>query len=147
MILRPAEIDDMVGVANTFFISRRVSLPFLPQQHTREQVADHFCDTVWKTDEIWVIDEHDIIAGFAARHDGWLNHLYILPDYQGQGFGLQLLEKAQEGWDEMQLWAFQKNTRARKFYEKRGFTVTKLTDGADNMEKEPDVLYHWRRPS
>ena len=46
----------------------------------------------------------------------------------------------------MRLWTFQRNQRARRFYERRGFRLVLLTDGADNEEKEPDALYEWRRP-
>ena len=42
-------------------------------------------------------------------------------------------------------WTFQKNTVARNFYESKGFVKIKETDGADNAEKEPDILYFWSR--
>jgi putative acetyltransferase len=45
----------------------------------------------------------------------------------------------------MQLWTFQRNAKARRFYENRGFALVRETDGADNMEKEPDALYRWAR--
>jgi hypothetical protein len=38
---------------------------------------------------------------------------------------------------------FQRNEDARRFYERRGFRLVRLTDGADNMEREPDALYAW----
>ena len=43
----------------------------------------------------------------------------------------------------LQLWVFQKNTGAIRFYERHGFRLVKLTDGAENMEREPDALYAW----
>ena len=42
-----------------------------------------------------------------------------------------------------QLWAFQQNTGARRFYERHGCALVRLTDGADNEEKLPDALYVW----
>ena len=39
---------------------------------------------------------------------------------------------------------FQKNEGARRFYERHGFRLVRLTDGDGNMEKEPDALYEWR---
>ena len=38
------------------------------------------------------------------------------------------------------------NTPWRHFYEREGFTAALLTDGADNEEKLPDVLYRWSPP-
>ena len=58
---------------------------------------------------------------------------------------MTLLEQAKAGADELSLWTFQQNLRARLFYERHGFSVVTETDGADNEEKLPDVLYRWRR--
>jgi hypothetical protein len=43
----------------------------------------------------------------------------------------------------LRLHVFQRNYRARAFYEARGFTAAAFSDGADNEEQEPDVLYEW----
>ena len=83
------------------------------------------------------------LVGVIALSPGWLNHLYIATSAQGQGVGSRLLRLAQETTTEdLQLWAFQRNTRARGFYERRGFVEVRSTDG-DNEEREPDVLYRW----
>lgn len=146
MIVRPAILDDMPDAAMVHIITRRVNLPYLPQVHARDEVMGHFLTEVFPKSRVWVSQTEDgMITGFAATTPGWLDHLYILPDFQGGGTGGELLELAREGQDEMQLWAFQKNTRARRFYENRGFRLVRETDGAGNMEKEPDALYAWRR--
>ena len=67
------------------------------------------------------------------------------PRRRARGLGLQLLEKAKEAYAELSLWTFQQNLRARRFYERHGFVAVTETDGADNEEKLPDVLYRWRR--
>jgi len=61
------------------------------------------------------------------------------------GIGSLLLRCAKEEMDEIRLWTFQRNAGARAFYQQHGFTAEEETDGADNEEREPDVLYHWRR--
>jgi ribosomal protein S18 acetylase RimI-like enzyme len=77
-----------------------------------------------------------------------LDHIYVHPDAQGRGIGTQLLERAMaQRPDGLRLWVFQKNGEARCFYERHGFHLVKLTDGAENMESEPDALYEWRRRS
>lgn len=45
----------------------------------------------------------------------------------------------------LNLWTFQRNRRARRFYELNGFAAVRETDGSSNEEKEPDVLYRWQR--
>jgi len=72
--------------------------------------------------------------------------LYTRPDRVGLGAGTQLIEAAKKsGVAALELWCFQANTRARRFYEARGFRAIRFTDGAGNEEKTPDVRYRWER--
>ena len=85
------------------------------------------------------------MTGFIAFREGWIEQLYVLPGVQGRGVGTSLLKVAQDGFDHLQLWTFQRNANARRFYQARGFALVRETDGSRNEEKEPDVLYLWRR--
>lgn len=59
--------------------------------------------------------------------------------------GTLLLRRAMEEHGEgFQLWTFQANEGARRFYERHGFVAVEFTDGARNEEKTPDVRYEWR---
>jgi ribosomal protein S18 acetylase RimI-like enzyme len=69
----------------------------------------------------------------------------VLPGAQRRGVGTELLQVAQRSFDRLQLWTFQRNLPARRFYEARGFALVRETDGARNEEKEPDALYLWTR--
>jgi membrane-anchored protein YejM (alkaline phosphatase superfamily) len=44
----------------------------------------------------------------------------------------------------LQLWTFQVNGTARRFYERHGFLAVESTDGSGNEEGDPDVRYVWR---
>jgi ribosomal protein S18 acetylase RimI-like enzyme len=46
--------------------------------------------------------------------------------------------------DGLELYTFQVNDRARRFYERHGFVVAMLGDGSGNEEGQPDVLYRWQ---
>ena len=60
------------------------------------------------------------------------------------GLGARLVEVAKERFPAgLQLWAFQSNAGALRFYERHGFTAVEWTDG-DNEEGEPDVRMVWR---
>lgn len=56
-------------------------------------------------------------------------------------------EKARSTYSSLHAWTFQRNAVARSFYESRKFLKVKETDGSDNAEKEPDILYFWSRGS
>jgi ribosomal protein S18 acetylase RimI-like enzyme len=146
VIVRKGTLDDMPDAALVQVIAMRVNLPYLPTLHTRDEVIGYFFDHVWPNNDVWVAQTEDgLVVGFIARGGGFINHLYILPDFQGSGLGSELLDLAIEGQDELQLWAFQQNTRARRFYEKRGWVAVEETDGQGNQEKTPDVRYAWKR--
>lgn len=53
--------------------------------------------------------------------------LYLLPEYMGKGYGGPLLARAvreleRQGFRNILLWVLEENHRARRFYEKHGFT-------------------------
>ena len=91
--------------------------------------------------EVWVAELAGEVAGYIGFREGWIQHLFVHPTAQGQGIGPALLAKALEAEGPMQLWTFQQNARARRFYEARGFEAIEFTDGGGNEEKMPDVLY------
>jgi GNAT superfamily N-acetyltransferase len=73
-----------------------------------------------------------------------VEHLYVRPDAQRAGIGSALLEEAKRGRPNgLRLWVFQRNHAARAFYARHGFVEVRSTDGADNEEREPDVLLEW----
>jgi GNAT superfamily N-acetyltransferase len=86
---------------------------------------------------------HGAVVGFAAVRAGWLEHLNVHPDHQNRGIGTRLIEWAQgispAGLD---LWVFQRNTRARALYARHGWRLVALTDG-DNEEGQPDAHLRW----
>jgi GNAT superfamily N-acetyltransferase len=95
---------------------------------------------------MWVAVVDRRIVGFAALNErrDHLDHLYLLPSWYGRGIGSALLAKAKEvSVGRLRLFTFQRNRRARAFYEARGFTVVDLNDGSRNEEREPDALYEW----
>ena len=87
----------------------------------------------------------DELIGFIATEPGWVEHLYVAIDRQGQGIGTALLRHAMEEQVDLQLWTYQANLATRKFYERHGFCVAETTDGQSLPEREPNVRYHWQK--
>lgn len=144
IVISKASIEDAAEIARVFRQSLRAALSFLPELHTPEEDLQYFSEKVLPNNEVYVgRDANQRIVGFIAFDDEWVNHLYLLPDKLRQGIGEKLLKKAQVNRARLQLWAFQKNLRARQFYEKHGFVTVRFTDGSDNEEREPDVLMAW----
>jgi GNAT superfamily N-acetyltransferase len=142
--LRRLTRDEMDQVAVVHRIAFDERLPWLAGLHTPAQDRIFFRDRVFAACEVWgAID--DELVGFIAFRPEWIDQLYVLPHRQGQGIGRALLGIAMEASASLQLWTFQQNSGARRFYEKRGFVAVEETDGTRNMEREPDVLYRGER--
>lgn len=113
--------------------------------HSEAEFGVFYRDKVMVEGPVWGAFEGDRLRGHLALLPGWIDHLYVDPDFQGRGVGGALVRLAQGEQDELRLYTFQANVRARALYERHGFTVEELTDGQRNEEKAPDVTYHWRR--
>jgi GNAT superfamily N-acetyltransferase len=104
----------------------------LPELHTADEDVQFFTNSVFGTGAVFVaLDEHRRIIGFIAFSEGWVKHLYLPPDFQRLGIGGRLLEKARKEWPRLRLWTFEPNSAALGFYELRGFSVIRRTDGQD----------------
>ena len=145
MTIRRATLDDMPALAQLRRHTVTTSLPFVPHLHTPQEDVWWFGEHLFAANEVWLAEAAGAPVGYIAFRPGFVEHLFVHPDLQGTGLGPQLLAKAKAASAELSLWTFQQNRRARAFYEKHGFDVVIETDGADNDEKLPDVLYRWRR--
>jgi GNAT superfamily N-acetyltransferase len=140
--LRRLGLQDMARVAVVLRQAFDERLPWLAGIHTPQEDRRFFENQVYASCEVWGAVDGEII-GFIAFREGWVDQLYVLPGHQKRGFGVALLDVAKAAWPVLQLWTFQKNMAARRFYEKHGFTAIQQTDGRDNDEREPDILYRW----
>jgi GNAT superfamily N-acetyltransferase len=141
--IRRAGANDAVRLGD-IFIAARARMTYLPNLHTDEETRA-FIGGLPMRMEVWAAEVDGCVIGFAAVHDDWLDHLYVLPDAQNSGAGSALLAKVKERRPEgFQFWAFQKNDGARRFYARHGCREVELTDGDGNEEREPDVRFEWR---
>jgi GNAT superfamily N-acetyltransferase len=142
-VIRRATSDDADAVGGVF-VRARDGMTYLPR--IPDDDRPRLGGWIVERHEVWVADESGV-AGFAGLTQGWLDHLYVDPDRQGRGLGTALMAHAKTLQPAgLQLWVFQKNEGARRFYERHGFRLVELTDGAGNQEHEPDARYEWTPP-
>jgi GNAT superfamily N-acetyltransferase len=142
---RRAAAEDAEAIAAVFSASFRL-LTFLPSLHTPAEDRRFIEDVILSRCEVAVAEDASGIVAFLALQRDEVRHLYTRPDRIGKGAGTFLIEAAKaSGAMALELWCFQANSRARRFYEARGFRAIRFTDGADNEEGAPDLLYRWER--
>lgn len=144
-MLRPLALNDMGAAARVHRAAFDQAMPWLTGLHTPNEDHWFYRERVYPTCRVWGHFDGDELSGIIAFRDDWIEQLYVRPAAQGRGIGTELLEIAKGTSEQLELWTFQRNARARRFYEARGFTLAEETDGTQNEEKEPDTRYVWTR--
>ena len=129
--LRPARADEADALAA---IQAEASLAALahifpperypfPHEEVRERWRDFLADAAVR---VLVAEDGDRPVGVAAVRPGWLDGLYVVPAHWGTGAAALLHDGALDaarglGSTDCRLWVLEHNTRARRFYERRGW--------------------------
>ena len=144
--VRRATEADATAVAEVYLASFKHALPTVTHGHPDNEIYGYIADVIGRGDGCWVATDGEAVIAMMFLKPGWIDQLYVAPDRLGEGIGRRLLDVAKErSTVDLELWTFQVNARARRFYERNGFEAVELTDGAGNEEHEPDVRYLWRK--
>jgi N-acetylglutamate synthase-like GNAT family acetyltransferase len=143
--LRQASLADADAIAAVFSPSRRL-LKFLPELHTVDEDRWFIENVILKECEVTVVEVLGVVISFLARHSAEIRLLHTHPNRIGEGAGSLLVHHAKARRPgALELWCFQANDRARRFYERHGFNAIHFSNGDRNEERMPDVRYRWAR--
>jgi GNAT superfamily N-acetyltransferase len=143
--IRRAMPRDAQGIGDVWLASWRATFEFEPA-HRDEDVRRWLATELVPQHETWVaVDVDGAVVALMALSDDMVEQLYVAPALIGGGLGGRLIALARDrrpaGLD---LYCFAVNHRARRFYEREGFTPVAFGDGSGNEERQPDVRYAWR---
>jgi GNAT superfamily N-acetyltransferase len=138
--------DEAPLLADLWLRARRASAPAIPLPvHSDDEVRAWFASVVLPTYDVWLIADGEEPIALLVLDGDWIDQLYVDPTRTGKALGSTLIEVAKASKPErLDLWTFQSNVAAHRFYERHGFIAIAATDG-DNEEREPDVHYMWPR--
>lgn len=141
---RLAAASEAPAIADLWLRSRRAAVPAIPPPaYSDAEVHDWFASVVVPEREVWVIDTAKDLVALLVLDDQWIDQLYVDPSWWQRGLGSQLVELAKAIWPSgLDLWTFQSNVAAQRFYERHGFVAVETSDG-NNEERAPDVHYRW----
>ena len=143
--IRRARPDDLEAAVGVWERARWDAHSGLEERlsYSHEDNLRHFRDVVTRENEVWLAVEGDEVVGLLALGDRKIDQLHVEPRCQGRGVGTALLDRAKELSPEgITLFTFQRNERARAFYERRGFRAVRF-GVSPPPESEPDVQYAW----
>jgi len=147
--LRAAKAEDAPCIADILIATRKQFMPYAPSAHTEPEIRAWVASQLVPTGRVVVAEvDAQIVGTVATAVEGgasWITQMAVDPGRVGMGLGSALLSHATESLPlPIRLYTFQQNTGARRFYERNGFNVVQFSDGQDNEEKCPDVLYELR---
>jgi GNAT superfamily N-acetyltransferase len=153
--IRPATDIDAEQVASVFLASRKAFVAFAPLAHPDDGVRGWVANVLIPAGGVTVAVADaslEAVVGMmsVSQQDGvaWIDQLYLHPSVVGRGIGSRFIESAKDSLGSpIRLYTFQENAGARRFYERHGFRAIAFSDGADNEEHSPDVLYEWADPA
>jgi GNAT superfamily N-acetyltransferase len=142
---RLARPEDASAIADVYVASFAATYSF-PRPHTDAEVRTWVAEVLLRTCEVWVATATDgTVVAIIALTDDMVDQLYVAPGWTGKGIGSRLIRLAKSRRPNgLDLYTFQVNARARRFYERHGFVAVELGDGSGNEEGQPDVRYAWR---
>lgn len=148
MQLRVAENDDAETVVQIFISSRAAYLPYAKTPHSINEVRQWVRGILIPSGGVIIAqlngEDVGVLATSVSEAVGWIDQLYLLPGYIGQGIGTHLLKHAFTVLPRpIRLWTFQQNDRAIRFYEYHGFKAIRVTNGENNEESCPYILYEY----
>lgn len=118
--------------------------PWMPDLRDRDEDRAVLTRLIRET-EVTTLRDWRGPVGFLALADCEVHALYLAPHVRGRGLGKRLLDAAKSRRARLELWAFQANAAARRFYAREGFEPVRFTNGEGNDEKLPDVRMAWTR--
>ena len=148
--LRPARVGDAGECAEVYMRSRAFAMPEVPVVHAPSEVRRWMADDVIGHADVTVAELDGTVVGLlvldgTAGGPGWIEQLYLDPAWTRRGLGERFLDAARQRHpDGLQLWTFQVNGQAQRFYERHGFVAVERTNGAGNEERTPDIRYEWQ---
>lgn len=146
LVLRPYAASDLESAVRAWRASRLDAFPWMrPHQlHTQDEDRAFFAGVLAAECEVWLAERAGAVLGLLCRRGERVEQLFVAPGAQGSGVGSALLARAKERSPRgLELFTFQRNHRARAFYERRGFALLRF-GVSPPPENEPDVFYRWR---
>lgn len=142
-VLRPAQPTD-AGRCGDILHGFTRDNHWMPDLHSAAETIA-FCGEMIARRWVTVAELEGRVEGFLARDGTLIHSLYLSRYSRGQGIGARLLAAAKAQSDRLELFAFQANPGAARFYLREGFSEAARSDGRDNDENLPDIKFIWSR--
>lgn len=140
-MVRALTAGDLDRVMQLWLQTNLEAHDFIDQSYWREN-ADGVRQAMAEA-EVLVYEEAGRVEGFVGLLGETLAGIFVERESQSKGVGKALLDEAKSRRDRLTLGVYQKNTRARAFYEREGFLL--LKQQVDENTGETELILGWEK--
>ena len=118
--IRKYQESDLSGVLSSWENASRFAHPIVSEGFLDEE-RHNIPNMYLPNTDTWVIEQDNQVIGFIALIGNEVGAIFVEPEFHGAGAGRQLMDKAKELNDDLEVQVFEDNAIGRKFYSKCGF--------------------------
>lgn len=141
-VIRTLQQQDMEQVLRIWLEASVAAHDFVDGTFWESKLGD-MRDIYLPLAESYVYEEAGTIRGFISLLGETLAAIFVSPAEQGKGIGRQLILKAKDVRDQLELTVYKANTRSTGFYRQSGFSVAQ--EKIDKHTAQPELLMCWRK--
>jgi putative acetyltransferase len=131
MIIRRYQLSEEVALWNVYYRathesnSRDYHADLLNRWAPHDKDMNEWRERLLRTNPFVAIIDDQIVGMAEINADGFIGNFYVLPEFQGQGIGTQLLARIESEAQDMSIVALNADVSvtAKEFFEARGFRV------------------------
>lgn len=139
VMIRKLALEDLEEVMSIWLQTNLETHDFIEANYWRDNFD--VVKEVLPQAEVYVDEEDGKIRGFIGITQGYIAGVFVSGDYQAQGIGSQLLDKAKTLYPSLTLSVYAKNDRAVSFYLQKGFKIIKEQKDESTNEQEYVMQY------
>ena len=139
VMIRKLALEDLEEVMSIWLQTNLETHDFIEANYWRDNFD--VVKEVLPQAEVYVDEEDGKIRGFIGITQGYIAGVFVSGDYQAQGIGSQLLDKAKTLYPSLTLSVYAKNDRAVSFYLRKGFKIIKEQKDESTNEQEYVMQY------
>lgn len=119
--IEPEEINDVLDVWITSSIQAH---SFIDKEFWTSKI-DAMREIYIPNSDTYIFKENEITKGFFSLHGDTLAAMFVSPEFQGNGIGFKLMDKAKSLRSMLELTVYKENPKSIEFYKKCGFKTIK----------------------
>ena len=123
-MIRAFEVSDMNDVLDIWLRASIETHNFVGREFWKSKIED-MQKTYIPASDTYVFIDSEVIKGLFSLHGDTLAAMFVSPDFQGNGIGQQLMNKAKSLRTKLNLTVYKENLRSVVFYRKCGFVIIK----------------------